>query len=133
VTENVKIYIVCLAVLIGKMDKPLFPGVGERRFIAGIFPAGLTKKPHQRQTYIRMYPFKSPLTERICKNSLQQFVSAVSRSQTITMAYKKVFSFDGLCYGCSVGWYVQFIFKIPEEPHIVIARKKINGYAHIPY
>src|SRR5215813_11900222 len=57
----------------------------------------------------------------------------ISGAQSISMSNKKFLIVPFINLGMMIYGNVQFIFKIPSHPHVVIAYKKMNGNAAVCY
>lgn len=127
VTKNKKINLPGIQVFIAKLHQPLLfrPHEGCQLFVS--FPA-LTGKIHcQGNAQVGVEGSKHALTKAVTEDFFQKLIAVISRPQSIAMTNKKSFSCQFPDDRFPIGRYAQFLLKVLEHPHIVVAGKEING------
>ena len=126
-TEDKKVNFLLFDLCIGKLRKPFFfrpeEVVGH---VAGV-PAFLRPKARDPFGQIGMDQMAiEPLVDPAVKYFFYEFVSMISRPQTITMVDKESLSIILTHDRLAINRDSKLRFEVPEHPHIVIAGKEID-------
>src|SRR5258708_2864184 len=96
-------------------------------YLPGARPAAAAEPVRQSHANSRRQQAEQPLAEFIAEYFFHEFITMISRSQAVSVAYEYFLPVEFECLRFVIDGDVQFLFKITAHPHVVVAGKKMNG------
>ena len=122
VAEEVEITLLFFVLFQTILKEPLvFCSVEFRILSARVFPTVTTAAVGQPDPKIGMKSFKAPLKQAVGEDLFQQFVSIVSRTQSVSMSDEHRFAIQLELDGVPVQTTADLFGQVIEDPKVVVA------------
>src|SRR5258708_28006092 len=97
-------------------------------YLPGDRPAAAAEPVRQSHANSRRQQAEQPLAEFIAEYFFHEFITMISRSQAVSVAYEYFLPVEFVCLGFVIDVGVQFLFKITAHPHVVVGGKNMNVF-----
>src|SRR5258708_22813082 len=102
-------------------------------YLPGDRPAAAAEPIRESHANSRRQQAEQPLAEFIAEYFFHEFITMISRSQAVSVAYEYFLPVEFECLRLVIDGDVQFMFKITAHLHVVVTGNKMNGDTGMRY